>query len=410
MVALSSYFVLFLSTVLLAHGATAQQNFLTSDLSAQEYLQTTTPNVVLSAEFPTPELHSAWEHWKNAFNRVYESTGEGALRKLTWLQNHAHITNHNSMASSFTLGHNDFSDLSNDEFKQKYHLGEHSPGIFMPKGRDSGKLISSERKLRKENYVHISEHGDEVDTSTVDDVPAEKNWVEEGAVTNVKNQWFCGACWAFSAVGAIEGARFIQTGNLTDLSIQQLIDCDLTDMGCGGGLMSYAFQYDEDDTGLCALEDYPFAMHRHWFYGCKRYMAYCEPLKHTKVAKYVNVTATEEALTAAIATQPVSVAVTAGGVNWQFYSSGVMAESCEDEVDHGVLAVGYGHYDPRNEPEFVVGTDSTQSAMDYYMVKNSWGSWWGIDGYIRLGRNIGHVNGSSCILTLASRPILKAED
>jgi hypothetical protein len=160
-------------------------------------------------------------------------------------------------------------------------------------------------------------------------------------------------------------------------------------------------------------------------------MAYCEPLKHTKVAKYVNVTATEEALTAAIATQPVSVAVTAGGVNWQFYSSGVMDESCEDEVDHGVLAVGYGHYDPRNEPEFVVGTDSTQSAMDYYLVKNSWGSWWGIDGCkfwmlcalsfltelisiiasdIRLGRNIGHVNGSSCILALASRPILKAED
>jgi hypothetical protein len=88
MVALSSYFALFLSTVLSAHGATAQQNFLTSDLSAQEYLQTTTPNVVLSVEFPTPELHSAWEHWKNAFNRVYESTGEGALRKLTWLQNH----------------------------------------------------------------------------------------------------------------------------------------------------------------------------------------------------------------------------------------------------------------------------------------------------------------------------------
>jgi hypothetical protein len=108
-------------------------------------------------------------------------------------------------------------------------------------------------------------------------------------------------------VGAIEGARFIQTGNLTELSIQQLIDCDLTDMGCSGGLMSQGFTYDEDGAGLCSLEDYPFAMHRHWFYGCKRYMAYCDPLPNTKVKQYVNVTSTEDDLKAAIATQPVSV-------------------------------------------------------------------------------------------------------
>jgi hypothetical protein len=88
MVAISAYTALFLSTVLSAHGATAQQSFLSSNLSAQEYLQTTTPNVVLSAEFPTPELHSAWEDWKGAFNRAYKSTKEGALRKLIWLQNH----------------------------------------------------------------------------------------------------------------------------------------------------------------------------------------------------------------------------------------------------------------------------------------------------------------------------------
>lgn len=145
--------------------------------------------------------------------------------------------------------------------------------------------------------------------------------------------------------------------------------------------MSYAFEYIEDDIGLCALEDYPFAMHRHWFYGCKRYMAYCNPLPHTKVAKYVNVTEnSEEAMKAAIATQPVSVAVTAGGMNWQFYSSGVFIEGCETEVDHGILAVGYGRYDPRSDPEFVEGADSTQSSIDYYLVKNSWGSRWGMSG------------------------------
>lgn len=120
--------------------------------------------------------------------------------------------------------------------------------------------------------------------------------------------------------------------------MQQLIDCDMTDLGCGGGLMDQAFQYDEDSVGLCALDDYPFAYHRHWFYGCSRYMPYCSPLPNSKVSKFVDVNKTEDALKAAIATQPVSVAVTAGPLDWQFYRKGIFNGGCDAEIDHGKWA------------------------------------------------------------------------
>ena len=153
-------------------------------------------------------------------------------------------------------------------------------------------------------------------------------------------------CWAYSAVGAIEGIRYIKTDNLTELSMQQLIDCDKTDLGCHGGLMDQAYQY-EDTVGLCAAAAYPMAYHRHYLWGCSVgddpvpatwwHNGNCRPLPHTRVRKFVDVDATERALTEAVATQPVSVAVAAG--DWQFYAGGVLDTTCDGQVDHGVLAV-----------------------------------------------------------------------
>jgi len=383
-----------------------ENTFLSRNINPNELLQTNSPQIVLGSSYPSSDLHSQFEQWKEKFDRSYGSLHDHALRKLTFLQNHAHIEEHNSHAQSYSLGHNEFSDLTNEEFMEKMHLGEYSPGVFIPKGRSDGRLISSSRSLSvSDAEEHTEERVLEVedDEATVANVPNSKNWVEEGAVTDVKNQWFCGACWAFSAIGAIEGARYISTGNLTDLSIQQLLDCDMTDLGCGGGLMYQAFQFDEDTVGLCDSTSYPFAYHRHWFYGCSRYMPYCTPLSDTKVKQYVNVSETEDDLRAAIATQPVSVAVNADSLSWQFYHDGILSPACEDpdSIDHGVLAVGYGQG----------GGSSEEEDGDYWLVKNSWGSWWGLNGYIKLGRNVGSeaTGGSSCILTLASRPIMKKE-
>jgi hypothetical protein len=120
--------------------------------------------------------------------------------------------------------------------------------------------------------------------------------------------------------------------------MQQLIDCDASDLGCDGGLMDHAYRYDEDVSGLCALSDYPYAYRRHRFYGCSRYMPYCTPLSHTRVSRFVDVNGTEADLMAAIATQPVSVAVVASD-DWQFYSGGIYDGGCEDpeDVDHGEI-------------------------------------------------------------------------
>eukprot|EP00581_Thalassiosira_minuscula_P008900 CAMPEP_0183707062 /NCGR_PEP_ID=MMETSP0737-20130205/3737_1 /TAXON_ID=385413 /ORGANISM="Thalassiosira miniscula, Strain CCMP1093" /LENGTH=445 /DNA_ID=CAMNT_0025934637 /DNA_START=105 /DNA_END=1442 /DNA_ORIENTATION=- len=391
-----------------------------------DFLQSNPPSTVLSSTFPTPQLHLAYEEWKIDFSKSYATVHENAYRKLIWLENHVHITKHNNnreeedakskKSKSYTLAHNDFSDLTNDEFQQRFYLGKYSPGVMKPRGRSDGKssifrsgisTTSDQRKLLSDNTAEVAE---EENIMVLDDnVPDYKNWTEEGAVTKVKNQWFCGACWAFSAVGAIEGARYINTGNLTELSMQQLIDCDLTDLGCGGGLMDQAFQYDEDSVGLCSLSEYPYAFHRHWFYGCRRYMPYCTPLSHTKVSKFVDVEKSEVGLTNAIAKQPVSVAVYAGnGLDWQFYGGGIYDKGCEGDIDHGVLAVGYGHYDPSTDPN----AKSDSVAGDYWLIKNSWGERWGMNGYIQLGRGLGNEEegGSSCVLQLSSRPIMMEDD
>jgi cathepsin L len=216
----------------------------------------------------------------------------------------------------------------------------------------------------------------------VESVPASVNWVTNGGVTPVKNQGQCGSCWSFSTTGALEGAYFVKYNKLSSFSEQQLVDCDNhknggKDMGCNGGLMDNAFEWIDKNNGLCTEADYPYTSGVTKTAGTCR--STCTLVDDSKVTTYTDVTASSDsAMMAALAKQPVSIAIEADQKEFQLYKSGVFSAACGTNLDHGVLVVGYG----------------SLNGEDYYLVKNSWGTSWGAGGYIMLGRGSKYNSGN----------------
>lgn len=288
----------------------------------------------------------SWKDWKREHGKSYPILSEDNMRQSVYEANLVRIISHNAAGHNWTMAVNKFADLTADEFTARYVGGLQ----IMPEADESSSDTGSYyRRLRGLK------------------IPASVDWVAAGAVTSVKNQGQCGSCWSFSTTGAVEGAHFLKTGQLVSLSEQQLVDCSTAqgNSGCNGGLMDYAFEYIIANGGLTTEANYPYTATD----------GICNKTAAHQVAaiisSYQDVTPNSEAaLEAAIAQQPVSVAVEADQSSFQFYSSGVMTAACGTQLDHGVLAVGYG----------------TLGSQAYYKVKNSWGADWGMNGYILLGR------------------------
>ncbi|CAN9503915.1 unnamed protein product [Ophioblennius macclurei] len=286
-----------------------------------------------------------WELWKKIHSKSYSHQIEESGRRRIWEENLEIINVHNLEASlglhSFMLAMNHLGDLTQEEI--------------------TGSLANTRVPADLD-----------IDTSFVMknvSLPESLDWRDEGLVTPVKMQGSCGACWAFSAVGALEGQLKKTKGYLMSLSPQNLVDCSskFGNNGCSGGFMSGAFKYVMKNEGIDSDASYPYDGKRgHCKYTPKYRAANCS-------GYYFLPKGDEDALKLAVASiGPISVAIDASRPKFLFYRNGVYRDhTCTHNVNHGVLVVGYG----------------TEKGHDYWLVKNSWGLKYGNEGYIKMARN-----------------------
>ncbi|XP_050210614.1 probable cysteine protease RD19D [Mercurialis annua] len=288
-------------------------------------------------------------------NKQYGTREEYMHRLGVFAKNVIRAAEHQVMDPTAVHGVTPFMDLTEEEFERMY-TGVLGGGV-------------DERSVTTASSV--------LETGGL---PEAFDWRKKGAVTDVKMQGACGSCWAFSTTGAIEGAHFIATGKLLNLSEQQLVDCDRVcdikdktscDDGCGGGLMTNAYRYLMEAGGLVEESTYPYTGKRG---ECK----FDEKKIAVRVANFTTIPIDESQMAAHLVHHgPLAIGLNA--VFMQTYIGGV---SCplicgKRRINHGVLLVGYG------AKGFSILRFGYQP---YWILKNSWGKRWGEEGYYRICR------------------------
>jgi len=298
-----------------------------------------------------------FEEWQKEFDhpkRWFTALRTDPERRKVFNDNIEKIKKQNALyeagLSGYKFGVNQFADLTAEEF---------------------GDVVGLGRKMAEREHTEYA--------AVNATVPDEVDWRNHGAVTPVKNQGQCGSCWSFSTTGSVEGSVAVNTGKLISVSEKQLVDCSTANHGCQGGLMDYAFQYIIQNGGLTTEANYPY----------QPVDGSCNTSKEKNpavtITGYKDVTPNSAtALMSAIATSPVSIAIEADKEAFQLYSGGVLDSAmCGTQLDHGVLAVGY--------------TSSSNAVYkDAFIVKNSWGPSWGVQGYIYISKSTKYSSKGIC--------------
>lgn len=302
-----------------------------------------------NGDFHEQFLMEKFKDYIQVYNKHYKDKKEASIRFYVFMDNMKKVEKlQANEKGTAKYGPNKFSDFSEDEFR-KYFL---TPKWNLNK-KPSKKVSLTSEQLRK--------------------IPDSWDWRDHDAVTPVKNQGYCGSCWAFSTTGNIEGQWRLAKGNLTNLSEQELVDCDKVDEGCNGGLPSDAYKEIIRLGGLEGEDAYPYEGRDDKCHFNK-----------TDIKVYINDSLqlpTNETEIAAwlYHNGPISIGINANGM--QYYWGGVSHPwkfLCNpDSIDHGVLIVGYGV-----EKGFF-------GPKPYWIIKNSWGTDWGENGYYRVFRGDG---------------------
>jgi cysteine peptidase B len=281
----------------------------------------------------------AFVEYNEFWNKTHSTEAEKAARFRNFIENAKKIYQANRL-SSFELNHahfgfTKFSDMSPREFQIK--MTGHN-NIYKSK---IPKLVSPKVKR-------------------IELQPAKNiDWVAKGMTTPIKNQLQCGSCWAFSATEAIESAALL-AGKPTQLgSPQEIVDCDDNESGCNGGDGREAMQWVISNGGQDTESCYPYTGQDG---TCA--MSQCTPTN--KITSVTPINADESQIYQALQQSPLAICCDAS--QWQNYNGGILQGSqCGDNVDHEIQLTGY---------------NSGQGG--YWVVRNSWGSSWGENGFIYL--------------------------